>query len=88
MLQLANMVLPPARKKTWLLALHRTSHRKSALDLKFTELHLTLEGINNCIEVNTKHITEAQSSISDVEDYVTSLSNKTSALEKEVKTLS
>lgn len=65
-----------------------TQKISALMDLKFTKLHLTLEGINNRIEVNTKHITEAQSSISDTEDYATSLSNKTSALEKEVKTLS
>lgn len=58
------------------------------MDLKFTELHLTLEGINNRIEGNTKYITEAEARILDAEDHTTSLSYKIAALGKEVKTLS
>ena len=58
------------------------------MDQKFTELHLTLEGINKRIEGNTKRITETESCISDAEDHVISLFNKIAALGKEVNILS
>lgn len=57
------------------------------MELKFAELHSTLDKLSRCVDDNTKRIAETETRISDSEDRTASLENKLAELEKKVKIL-
>lgn len=64
-----------------------TEKISALMERKFSELHSTLDKLNNRIEDNSKRLTETESRISEGEDRTTSLEKRVSELERKVKTL-
>lgn len=64
-----------------------TAKISALMDIKFTELHATLNTLTSRIDDNSKRLSEAENRVSDNEDRTNSLETKISLLEKKVEEL-